>query len=149
MIRITLGITALLGGALLAGCSSSTSDTPTPTAAASNISTTTPTVAAPAPTTAAAVAAADVSGGWSGQYSGVYNGTFTLTWQQTGSAVNGQIVLSSPAHTFTITGNLSGNAITFGAVGAVTYTGTVSGSSMSGTYQVPGGGGGNWSASKS
>jgi hypothetical protein len=149
MIRITLGITALLSGALLAGCSSSTSDTPTPTAAANNSSIATPTASAPAPTTAAAAAAANVAGGWTGQYSGVYTGTFTLTWQQTGSAVNGQIVLSSPAHTFSITGNLTGNAITFGAVGAVTYTGTVSGTSMSGTYQVPGGGGGNWNANKS
>jgi hypothetical protein len=149
MIRITLGITALLSGALLAGCGSSASDTPTPTAAANNISTPTPTASAPAPTTAAAAATVEVSGGWSGKYSGVYNGTFTLTWQQTGSAVNGQIVLSSPAHTFAINGNLAGSAITFGAVGAVTYTGTVSGSSMSGTYQVPGGGGGNWSATKS
>jgi hypothetical protein len=150
MIRITLGVTALLSGALLVACGSSTSDTPTPTAAANNnISTSAPATSAPAPTTAAAASAADVSGGWSGHYSGVYNGTFTLTWQQTGSTVNGQIVLSSPAHTFSINGNLAGNAITFGAVGAVTYTGTVSGSSMSGTYQVPGGGGGNWSASKS
>ena len=149
MVRITLGVTALLGGALLAGCGSSTSDTPTPTAAANNISTSTPTVAAPAPTTPAVAAAADVSGGWTGQYSGVYTGTFTLTWQQTGSAVNGQIVLSSPARTFSITGNLTGNAITFGAVGGVSYTGTVSGSSMSGAYQVPTGGGGNWSANKS
>ncbi len=149
MIRTALGITALLSGALLAGCGSSTSDTPTPTAAANNISTPTPTASAPAPTTAAAAATVEVSGGWSGKYSGVYNGTFTLTWQQTGSAVNGQIVLSSPPRTFSITGNLAGTAITFGAVGAVTYTGTVSGSSMSGTYQVPGGGGGNWSATKS
>lgn len=150
MIRITLGITALLSGVLLAGCSSSTSDTPTPTAAANNISTPTPTATAAAPTTAAAAAAADVSGGWKGQYSGVYNGTFTLSWQQNGSAVNGQIVLSSPPKTFDITGNLAGNAITFGAVGGVSYTGTVSGSSMSGTYQVPGtGSGGNWSANKS
>lgn len=151
MIRITLGVTALLSGALLAACGSSTSDTPTPTAAANNnsISTSAPATSAPAPTMAAAAAAADVSGGWSGKYSGVYNGTFSLTWQQTGSAVNGQIVLSSPPKTFNINGNLAGNAITFGAVGAVTYTGTVSGTSMSGTYQVPGGGGGNWSASKS
>ena len=150
MIRIALEVTALLSAALMAGCSSSTSDTPTPTTAANNISTSTPTAAAPAPTSAAAAAAADVSGGWSGQYNGVFNGTFTLTWQQTGSAVNGKIVLSAPPNTYTITGNLTGNAITFGAVDAVTYTGTVSGTSMSGTYQLPGGrGGGNWNASKS
>jgi hypothetical protein len=41
-----------------------------------------------------------------------------------------------------------GGAITFGAVGAgAKYTGSVSGSSMSGTYSSPKGGG-SWSAHK-
>lgn len=47
-----------------------------------------------------------------------------------------------------ITGNVGGSAITFGAVGGVAYTGTVSGNSMSGNYQVPGGPSGTWSATK-
>jgi hypothetical protein len=34
-------------------------------------------------------------------------------------------------------------------VGVVTYTGTVSGNSMSGTYKAPNGSGGSWTASKS
>jgi hypothetical protein len=42
---------------------------------------------------------------------------------------------------------VTGSAIKFGTVGgqAITYKGTVSGSSMSGTYSTPGGGG-PWSA---
>lgn len=50
-----------------------------------------------------------------------------------------------------LTGTVSGSTISFGTVGsqAVTYSGTVSGSSMSGTYQVGGQPGGNWSATKS
>jgi hypothetical protein len=46
---------------------------------------------------------------------------------------------------------VNGSAITFGSVGsaAVTSTGTVSGDAISGTYQVGGTTGGNWSASKS
>ncbi len=52
-----------------------------------------------------------------------------------------------------INGTVHGNAIRFGTVGstAITYSGTVSGSSMSGTYQLhttSGTPGGPWSASK-
>jgi hypothetical protein len=46
---------------------------------------------------------------------------------------------------------VSGGSIRFGTVGsaAITYTGSVSGTSMSGTYQVAGSPGGSWSATKS
>jgi hypothetical protein len=45
---------------------------------------------------------------------------------------------------------VSSSAISFGAVGVVTYTGTVSGNSMSGSYKdVANGQSGSWSASKS
>jgi hypothetical protein len=91
-----------------------------------------------------------LSGTWTGSYSGVYSGTLSLTWTQTGSTLNGDIMLSSPARTFHISGNVAGSAITFGSVGNVSYTGTVSSSSMSGTYTVLGGSsGGSWSANKS
>jgi hypothetical protein len=45
---------------------------------------------------------------------------------------------------------VQGGAIQFGTVGsaAITYSGSVSGNSMSGTYQVANGGSGSWSASK-
>ena len=148
MKRTIVMITAIALGSLLAACGdSSPSGTPTPTNAPAN--TPVPT-AAPTATPTAASTAAQVAGTWSGTYSGVFNGTFKLTWNQTGSQVNGSIMLSSPAKTYDITGTLSGNAITFGAVGAVSYTGTVSSNSMSGTYTVvTGQGGGSWSANKS
>ena len=64
--------------------------------------------------------------------------------------LNGDIVLSRPVETLHVNGNVAGSAITFGAVGGVVYSGSVSGNSMSGSYLVPGGGGsGTWSATKS
>jgi hypothetical protein len=152
MKRTIVMLTAIALGSLLAACGdSSTAGTPTPTNAPANTPASTPVpTAAPTATPTAASTAAQVAGTWSGTYSGIYSGTFKLTWTQTGSQVDGSIMLSSPANTYHITGTLSGNAITFGAVGAVSYTGTVSSSSMSGTYTVvTGQGGGSWSANKS
>jgi hypothetical protein len=47
-----------------------------------------------------------------------------------------------------LTGTVNGGAITFGTVGstAITYTGTVSGNTMSGTYEVAGSQHGSWDA---
>jgi hypothetical protein len=106
--------------------------------------------AATSTTTTASSAESSLSGQWKGQYGGAYNGTFVLHWQQSGSSLNGKITISSPLATLGVNGTLHGSSITFGTVGslAITYTGTVSGESMSGTYRTPGGGG-NWSASKS
>ncbi len=134
---------ALMG----AGCGSSSSNTATTGTTASS------TPAATATTTAATSAPASesgLSGQWQGQYGGAYNGTFVLHWQQSGSSLSGKITISSPESTLDVNGTLHGSSITFGTVGslAITYTGTVSGSSMSGSYRTPGGGG-SWSASKS
>jgi len=93
-------------------------------------------------------AATTLAGTWSGQYSGGYNGTFTLHWTQSGSKLTGTIKLSQPSGTFDVNGSVHGSAISFGAVSAgATYTGSVSGKSMSGSYQaLPKGG--SWSAKK-
>lgn len=129
---------------MAAGCGGSSSSTTTAATAASS---------APAPTgttaTTAPASEAGLSGQWKGQYGGAYNGTFVLHWQQSGSSLSGKITLSSPPSTADVNGTLHGNSITFGTVGslAVTYTGTVSGGSMSGSYSTPSGGG-SWSASK-
>jgi hypothetical protein len=136
---------------LATGCSSSgakSTTTSTPPARA-NVSTTAGSTAAP-PTSSAPPAAVDLSGSWSGKYGGAFTGTFKLNWQQTGSTLSGTIDLSTSG-TENLTGTVTGSKITFGTVGsaAITYTGTVSGSSMSGTYQVAGQSGGNWSATKS
>jgi hypothetical protein len=90
-----------------------------------------------------------LSGTWSGTYGGAFHGTFTLHWQQTKSRLAGTIKLSSSRGTTTVTGTVRGSTIRFGTVGsrAITYSGSVSGSSMSGHYSTPGGGGA-WSAHK-
>lgn len=112
--------------------------------------------AAPSSSSAAPAAAADsgLSGRWSGQYGGAYHGTFKLHWHQSGSRLSGTITISNPGETMPIHGKVVGGTIQFGTVGslAITYSGSVSGNSMSGNYQVNGGGGGSggpWSASKS
>ena len=138
--------------ALLAGCSaSSTTTTPTPTAAVAIPPTSTPAAtSSPAATPTPAPPTVDLSGSWTGQYSGPLNGTFTLTWAQSGATLSGDITLSSPPNTVHVSGNVGGSAITFGSVSGVAYSGSVSGNSMSGNYQVPNGGpSGTWSATKS
>ena len=64
--------------------------------------------------------------------------------------MSGSIKLSAPPVTLSINGTVQGNTIRFGTVGslAITYSGTASGNSMSGTYQVTGAGGGPWSATR-
>jgi hypothetical protein len=92
---------------------------------------------------------ATLAGAWSGHYSGAYSGSFTIHWRESGSSLRGTITLSKPSGTFSITGSVRGAAIKFGAVGAgATYTGSVSGKSMSGHYKTAQGGG-TWSAHKS
>ena len=104
-------------------------------------------------TTAAAtngpLASGSLTGTWSGTYGGAYHGTFTLHWTQLRSRLTGTIKLSSVGRT-NITGSVRGSTIRFGTVGnanAITYSGSVSGKSMSGTYKT-GGVGGSWSAHK-
>ena len=91
-------------------------------------------------------AGTSLSGTWSGRYSGTFRGTFTLHWRQTGSKLRGTINLNG-ASGVPLTGTVSGSSIRFGTVGsvAVTYSGTVSGGSMSGRYHTPQGTG-SWSA---
>ena len=79
-------------------------------------------------------------------------GTFQLHWTQSGATLAGTIVIGgTPCLSGgTITGHVSGSTITFGAVHGsvtVTYTGTVAGKSMHGTYATGcGHAQGTWSA---
>ena len=104
---------------------------------------------ASAPSSNVRVASGPLSGSWSGKYGGAYHGTFTLHWKQSGSRLSGTIKLSNPNSEPSIKGTVHGSTIRFGTVGsaAITYSGSVSGKSMSGSYQTPGGGG-SWSAHK-
>ncbi|MGA8297269.1 MAG: hypothetical protein WB770_09530 [Acidimicrobiales bacterium] len=97
-----------------------------------------------------------LSGKWSGSYGGTYSGTFRLTWQQSGQNLSGTIRVSGFNNALTsLHGTVQGASIRFGTVGseAITYTGSVSGKSMSGTWKIKAGsrtlGGGSWRASKS
>ena len=97
-----------------------------------------------------------LSGKWSGTYSGSFTGTFKLTWQQSGHNLGGTITISGFNNVPTsIDGTVQGTAIRFGTVGseAITYAGSVSGKSMSGTWKIQAAGrsmgGGSWNASKS
>ena len=97
-----------------------------------------------------AATAGGLSGTWSGQYSGPSSGTFTLNWQQSGSSLTGTITISELGDSaIPINGNVSGGKINFGTVGglAITYAGSASGSTMSGTYHAPNGDG-TWNATK-
>lgn len=141
---------------LLAACSSSGSGSNSsslPAGAASTVAA--PISSAPPPVSSAApgsstAASGDLSGKWAGQYSGAFTGTFHLTWQQKGTTLSGTITLST-AGTVPLNGHVNGSKISFGTVGsaAITYKGTVSGDSMSGTYTVSGAAGGNWSGHRS
>ena len=145
---------------LIVGCSSGKKATPKLTTSSnagvtSSVATiqpppTPPPTVAPTPTATAQVSSGGgLSGTWSGQYSGSFQGTFTLSWQQTGSNLSGSITLSAPPASLSVNGTVEGSAIRFGTVGGVgiTYSGTVSGNSMSGTYQTVAGNG-SWSATK-
>jgi hypothetical protein len=97
-----------------------------------------------------------LSGKWSGSYSGSFGGTFKLTWQQSGHSLSGTITISGFKNVPTsIHGTVQGSSIRFGTVGSesITYSGSVSGNSMSGTWKIHADGrsmgGGSWNASKS
>jgi hypothetical protein len=98
-------------------------------------------------------ASGPLSGTWNGTYGGSYTGTFHLTWHQSGTHLHGTITISNPGDTLPINGVVNGSAISFGTVGsaAITYSGTVSGNSMSGRYKIraaSGNPGGPWTATK-
>jgi hypothetical protein len=143
-LTLTIGAAALL----LAACSSSGTSGKTPT----NTTATHPPAAQPSAVAASSAPAAAglLTGTWNGQYGGSYQGAFVLRWHQSGSKLGGHIHISNPASTLPIHGSVAGGSIQFGTVGSyvITYSGTVSGHSMSGTYKVGGAQGGNWSASK-
>ena len=89
-----------------------------------------------------------VAGAWSGKYSGAFSGTFILNWTRKSNELRGTIKLSSPSGSYSCTGRIEGSKLTFGAVGAgARYTGSISGTSMSGRYTT-GRGGGSWTATK-
>lgn len=155
MSRTKYAILVAPAAVLIAACSTSPSTTtPPPSQSAAAPAAATSAASSPAATSSSrAPAAGALSGTWNGQYGGSYSGTFTLHWQQASSNLSGTIQLSAPASTWPIHGTVQGGSIQFGTVGsiAITYSGSVSGNSMSGNYKVQTANGtqnGNWSASR-
>lgn len=145
------------GAAALAACSTSAKPPASPAtapAATARPATAGAVAATPPPTTTSPASTSALTGTWSGRYGGAYTGTFRLTWRQSGSTLRGTIKVSSLGGTVSIHGTVNGSTITFGTVGsstAITYSGTVTGSGMSGRWQIKapnGTAGGQWSASK-
>jgi len=154
-ILLALAVT-VLGGA----CSSKSNDNPTvgagqTSATTAAVTATTAASAGSATTATSAAAATGLSGTWSGTYQQTSpiadSGTFTLNWQQSGSNVTGGISIPGACSNCPISATVNGSTVTFGvvALGAITYTGSVSGNSMSGTYATPDSSTkGTWKASK-
>ena len=89
-----------------------------------------------------------LAGKWTGNYSGAVSGHFTIHWKQNGSKLEGTIKLSNPSGKYGIDGSVKKGKIKFGAVSVgAKYKGTFKGTSMSGTWTSPEGGG-SWSATK-
>jgi hypothetical protein len=89
-----------------------------------------------------------LAGKWKGHYGGAYTGQFTIRWRKIGSQLHGSITLSNPQGKYNISGSVRDGKIKFGAVSVgAKYKGTVRGTSMSGTWTSPQGGG-SWSAHK-
>src|SRR5579859_1984052 len=149
-VALVLTATALVAGA----CSSSkhtVATTPPTVSIAPAVTSSAADTSSSAAPSSSAPAASGLSGTWNGTYSGSFTGTFVLNWTQSSSTLSGQINLST-AGTLPVNGTLSGGSINFGTVGStvITYTGSVSGNSMSGHWQIAGGadGSGTWNASK-
>jgi len=167
-LRSTLGValafvavlgTACGGGGTTSGATGSQPAATGPTGP--TVATSPPTVTGVTGVTGATTTPPNQSAGLSGTWSGTWKdttdpaeGTVKLTWQQSGSVLDGTITIAgtpclSGGH---ISGALSGSTIRFGVVkGAVevAYTGSVSGTTMSGTYTTScGNAEGNWEARK-
>ena len=104
--------------------------------------------AALAASSSPAATTSSLAGKWKGHYSGAVSGHFTIHWKQTGSRLHGTITLSNPQGKYDISGSVRNGTIKFGAVSVgAKYKGTLRGTSMSGTWTSPQGGG-SWSAHK-
>ena len=136
--------------------SSSTSTAPPTPAPAQSTSAQPPATATTATDGAPAVT---IAGTWAGTYQSSKfsdtQGTFTVTFTQDLSAIAGTIMVSSQCvDQGTVTGQLTGDTITFGAVKAaetVAFDGTIQADSMSGNYQsgpACGDDVGTWSATR-
>jgi hypothetical protein len=135
---MSVGVVAvtLLGVA----CSSSSSSETSTTGVNTGVVTTPPAVSS------SESGSSGIVGRWNGTWTTTSgpagSGDFHIDFTQSGNNLTGAIVIAGTPciTTGTITGTLSGNTIAFGAVQGsqtISYSGTVSGNSMSGDYHAP------------
>ena len=153
--RFVAGLGLLVLAATACGGGSNDSGTvtgsPTTTAAAG----VTTTATGSTPTTAGGSTGA-LAGTWSGEFTQTKptsdSGTFGLTFEGSAPSYTGTITISGTCEpSCPITATVTGNTIAFGSISpfAITYDGTISGSSMSGSYTVGTGPyEGTWKATK-
>jgi hypothetical protein len=133
-----------------------TSDTPAPTLPVLPSVEPSPTAV---PTAGQPTSATGISGSWTGTWQSTKtessSGNFQATFNQSGDTFTGTIEVSARCVSHgTLTGSLSGDNITFGAVNGaetVAFDGTISGNTMSGNYTTGSACGhdkGTWTASR-
>jgi hypothetical protein len=143
----------LLCGAVLAGCSSSSSSfssVGSPVDGTGGSTTTGPSTSGGGSSTSA------LDGKWDGAWKDSANdtGSFSVNFSQNGSSLNGTLSIAVTClDGAKVTGHVNGSEIEFGSVQGeceVDYKGTVNGDQMSGTYDISGAGGagGTWKAAK-
>lgn len=132
-----LAVAAVLGSVLLAACGGSSSTTSTKRA-----TTTSATPSAQTTQPAPSATGAAISGTWRGTATSQAHpgrtSSFTVVFSQRGSTVSGPVTLTGGCISQgSVTGTLVGQTIQFGVVerAGIEFTGTFSGSSMSGSYK--------------
>lgn len=139
----TLAATAFAMLMLATACSSDNKDSEdpaSPTGTAAPSSATTPSSAPPP--ASSPTGDATIAGDWKGTYQSTKypstSGTFTVTFTQSGTRITGTAKIASDCvDTGTISGQLTGDKITFGAVDAaenIDFDGTIDVDAMAGNY---------------
>ena len=126
-LAVLVAVTATVGGVIAILQRPPTHAPIRPTQVPTSIPTLTPTATEAPP---------DLSGTWTGLWSsGTSNGFCTLTLTKTGNGLDGTFILSPPADILLhVKGNLIGSTITLRSASGVVFTGTLSGSTLSGAY---------------
>src|SRR3954451_2960554 len=141
-------------GLLTAACSSASSTSSPPVGGTTSSSDEAAPSSSSFSSTGSPVDGGTIDGNWNGTYqpSGGGSGTFSVTFKQTGSSLNGTLSINvSCLDGAKVAGKVNGDTIQFGSVQgqcSVDYNGKINGDQMSGSYDIGGGTGGNWKASK-
>jgi hypothetical protein len=151
--RLWMSGAVIIGGLMLAACSSSSSTTSS-TAPTTEAPTSAPSSSSFSSTGSPVASSAAIDGKWNGSYqpTGSGSGDFSVTFTQNGESLNGTLSIAvSCLDGAKVTGEVKGDSIEFGSVKgqcSVDYKGSIKGDQMSGTYEIAQGVGGTWKATK-